>query len=44
VSRDTDDDSFIAAAIAANADAIVTGHADLLSMGNYQSIPILTAG
>jgi uncharacterized protein len=43
VPRDADDDQVIAAAIAANADTIVTGDADLLSMGSYQGIQIITA-
>ena len=43
VPNDTDDDQVIAAAVAAGADWIVSGDADLLSMGSYQGIPILTA-
>lgn len=43
VPEDADDDQVIAAAIAAGADCIVSGDADLLSMGSYQGIPILTA-
>ncbi|OHC70014.1 MAG: putative toxin-antitoxin system toxin component, PIN family [Rhodocyclales bacterium GWA2_65_20] len=43
VPNDADDDQVIAAAIAANADWIVSGDADLLSMGSYQGIPIITA-
>ncbi len=35
VPTDVDDDQVIAAAIAAGADVIVTGDADLLSMGSY---------
>lgn len=43
VPRDADDDQVIAAAIAANAEIIVTGDADLLSMGSHQGIAIITA-
>ncbi len=43
VPNDADDDQVIAAAVAAGADCIVSGDADLLSMGSYQGIPIITA-
>ena len=43
VPNDADDDQVIAAAVAAGADWIVSGDADLLSMGSHQGIPILTA-
>jgi putative PIN family toxin of toxin-antitoxin system len=43
VPDDVDDDQVIAAAIAAGADWIVSGDADLLSMGSHQCIPIITA-
>ena len=43
VPTNTDDDQVIAAAVAAGADWIVSGDADLLSMGRYQGIPIITA-
>lgn len=43
VPDDADDDQVIAAAIAAGADWIVSGDADLLSMGSYQGMPIITA-
>ncbi|MDR3300721.1 MAG: putative toxin-antitoxin system toxin component, PIN family [Candidatus Accumulibacter sp.] len=43
VPRDADDDQVIAAAVAAGADCIVSGDADLLSMKSHLGIPILTA-
>jgi len=43
VPNDADDDQVIAAALAAGADWIVSGDADLLSMGSHQGIPIITA-
>lgn len=43
VPDDVDDDQVIAAAVAAGADWIVSGDADLLSMGSHQGIPIITA-
>ncbi len=43
VPNDADDDQVIAAAVAAGADWIVSGDADLLSMESYQGIPIITA-
>ena len=43
VPNDADDDQVIAAAIAAGAELIVSGDADLLSMGSHQGIPIITA-
>jgi putative PIN family toxin of toxin-antitoxin system len=43
VPDDADDDQVIAAALAAGANWIVSGDADLLSMGSHQGIPILTA-
>lgn len=42
VCRDRDDDLILAAALAANADAIVTGDQDLLVLKEFQGIPILT--
>ena len=41
VSRDPDDDWVLASALAAEAVAIVTGDDDLLSLGEYEGIPIL---
>ena len=41
-SRDPDDDHVLAAALAASADLIVSGDADLLVLKTFQSMPILT--
>lgn len=43
VPNDADDDHVIAAAVAAYANLIVSGDSDLLSMGGYQSIGIVSA-
>ena len=43
VSRDPDDDVVLACALAAQAEAIISGDADLLVLGSYRGIPILTA-
>ena len=43
VCRDPDDDWVLACAVAANADLIISGDTDLLTLGNFQNIPILTA-
>ena len=43
VPDDPDDDHVIACAVAARADLIVSGDSDLLSMGAYQDIGIVTA-
>ena len=40
--RDQDDAAVLACALAARADAIVSGDADLRALGTYQKIPILT--
>jgi hypothetical protein len=40
--RDPDDAAIIAAALAANAEAIVTGDLDLLVLNEFNGIPILT--
>jgi uncharacterized protein len=41
--RDPDDRIILATAIAANADVIITGDQDLLTLVTYQQIPIITA-
>lgn len=43
VTDDADDDQVIAAAITVGADWIVSGDADLLSMGSHEGIQIITA-
>lgn len=44
VCRDADDDKFLACARACNADALLTGDADLLALGPiWQYVPIVTA-
>ncbi len=43
VPNDPDDDHVIACAIAAHADAIVSGDRDLLDLGQHQDIVIITA-
>lgn len=40
--RDPDDSSVLACAIAAGADVIVTGDADLRTLGSYRGIIILS--
>jgi putative PIN family toxin of toxin-antitoxin system len=42
VCRDPDDDAVLAAAIEGRATALVTGNADLLSLGEYEGILIVT--
>lgn len=42
VSRDSDDDAVLACALAARAAIIVTGDDDLLILGKFMEIPILT--
>jgi uncharacterized protein len=42
VCRDPDDDAVLALARAAQADVIVSGDDDLLSLASFDSIPILT--
>ncbi|HAN74873.1 MAG TPA: putative toxin-antitoxin system toxin component, PIN family, partial [Planktothrix sp. UBA8402] len=41
--RDPNDGIILATAIAAQADSIITGDRDLLTLENYENIPILTA-
>jgi uncharacterized protein len=43
ISRDPDDDEVLACALAAQADAIVSGDHDLLTLGSHRGIPILPA-
>lgn len=43
VCRDPDDDAVLACALAAQADLIISGDSDLLMLGQYQGIAILTA-
>ncbi|MGB4115757.1 MAG: putative toxin-antitoxin system toxin component, PIN family [Polaromonas sp.] len=43
VSRDPDDDAVLACALAARADFIVSGDQDLLVLGQWAGIPILSA-
>ena len=42
VCRDPDDDAVLALAIAAQADFVVSGDDDLLSLASFEGIPILT--
>jgi putative PIN family toxin of toxin-antitoxin system len=43
VSRDPSDDAVLALATASRADLIITGDADLLTLGSHAGIPILDA-
>jgi putative PIN family toxin of toxin-antitoxin system len=43
VCRDPDDDAVLALALAAQADVIVSGDADLLTLGSYENVPIVNA-
>jgi predicted nucleic acid-binding protein len=43
VARDPDDDHVLACALASNAELIVSGDRDLLSLGHFQGISIVTA-
>lgn len=42
VCRDPGDDIFLSCAVAAGADAIVSGDKDLLALGNYRGIPLVS--
>jgi len=42
VSPDPDDDKFLACALELGAERVVSGDSDLLSLGSYMGIPILT--
>jgi len=42
VCRDHADDKFLSCAVAAKADCIVSGDKDLLVLGNFRNIPIIT--
>jgi putative PIN family toxin of toxin-antitoxin system len=42
ICRDPDDDLIVAAAVAANADRLVTGDNDLLTLGEHQGVRIVT--
>jgi putative PIN family toxin of toxin-antitoxin system len=42
ISRDSDDDKFLALAVTGQADAIISGDNDLLELVAYEGIPILT--
>lgn len=41
--RDPDDDKFLELAVNGNADAIISGDADLLALDTFRGIPIITA-
>lgn len=43
VSRDSDDDAVLAVAVASRADLIISGDADLLTLGVHAGIPIVDA-
>ncbi len=43
ICRDPDDDKFLACAVSARADFIVSGDKDLLDMGKYKSVKIMSA-
>jgi putative PIN family toxin of toxin-antitoxin system len=42
ISRDADDDRFLALAVTGQADAIISGDSDLLDLGSHEGIPVLT--
>ena len=43
VCRDRADDKFLSCAVAAKADYIISGDKDLIVLGNFRNIPIITA-
>jgi uncharacterized protein len=43
ICRDPDDDEVLACSVAAHADLIISGDADLLTLQNYQGVPIMKA-
>jgi len=43
VCRDSDDDKILECAVLSNADFIISGDSDLLSLKEFQGIPIITA-
>ena len=43
VCRDPEDEPFLSCAVAASADYIISGDKDLLSLGSFRKIPIVTA-
>jgi len=43
ICRDSDDDKILECAVLGNVDFIISGDNDLLSLGEFQGIPILTA-
>jgi len=43
VCRDPADDPFLSCAVAANCDLIISGDKDLLTLGSFRNIPIITA-
>jgi putative PIN family toxin of toxin-antitoxin system len=43
VCRDPADDPFLSCAVAADADFIISGDKDLLALGSFRNIPIVTA-
>ena len=42
ISRDADDDKFLALAVTGQADAIISGDSDLLALAVHEGIPVLT--
>ena len=42
ISRDADDDKFLALAVTGQADAIISGDSDLLELVTHEGIPVLT--